>query len=169
MKSSKNTLNLSYGFNPQNPEGCQPAGPVSRPPAFFGLKPDPNLTLVKLLRPNNLELPEPMPCLQKDPVIPANEIAGLASKPKITGAATAGESKKLSVECRPPRDDKSCNSKKEFKFFIPTQPVIDLPVWDATKGFQTLVDGTTWPEGDYKSFPMADGHTYTLGHQKVTH
>ncbi|KAJ9056410.1 hypothetical protein DSO57_1033343 [Entomophthora muscae] len=33
----------------------------------------------------------------------------------------------------------------------------------------TLVDGTTWPEGDYKSFPMAYGHAYTLGFQEVAH
>ncbi|KAJ9065510.1 hypothetical protein DSO57_1018816 [Entomophthora muscae] len=57
---------------------------------FSGLKPEPNMTLAKLLRPINLELPAPIPLLQKDTVSPVNESASLTNDLKITGAITAG-------------------------------------------------------------------------------
>ncbi|KAJ9053196.1 hypothetical protein DSO57_1026593 [Entomophthora muscae] len=100
------------------PKTLQAGSPQAQLPGhlhFSGLKSEPNLTLVKLLRPINLELPAPLPLLQKDPVSPANESTGLAKDPKITGAITAGELKKLPVKCGPPKNDQSYNSKREFE------------------------------------------------------
>ncbi|KAJ9065515.1 hypothetical protein DSO57_1018819 [Entomophthora muscae] len=44
-----------------------------------------------------------------------NEIPGWVSHLKITGAAAAGELVRLPIECGLPKDDKSCNLKREFK------------------------------------------------------
>ncbi|KAJ9087962.1 hypothetical protein DSO57_1027820 [Entomophthora muscae] len=140
-----------------NPNTLQAASPQAQLPGrlrFPGLKPEPNLSLVKLLMPINLESPEHMLILQKDPVSSTNESAGLSNDPKITGATTAGELQKLPVECRPPKYDQFCNSKREFKssYFNPANE--RSPVQDATKNCLTLVDGITQPEENYKSFPM---------------
>ncbi|KAJ9060886.1 hypothetical protein DSO57_1026203 [Entomophthora muscae] len=65
---------------------------------FSGLKPESNLSSVKLLMPISLEPPAPMPPLQKNPASPTNGSTGLVNDPKITGATAAGELKKLPVE-----------------------------------------------------------------------
>ncbi|KAJ9061358.1 hypothetical protein DSO57_1021543 [Entomophthora muscae] len=76
---------------------------------------------------------------------------------------------KWAPDSGPPKDDKSCSSKGElvFSHSNPANERFSRKV--STKGCQTLVDGATWPKENHKIFPMADGHTYTLGHQEVAH
>ncbi|KAJ9055854.1 hypothetical protein DSO57_1038977, partial [Entomophthora muscae] len=101
---------------------------------------------------------------KKNTVSPANENAKPKNDPKITGATSNGELKKIPQEHGLPEDEKSFGSKREFKFPFPSPANEELLMKDATGGFQTLVDDTTRPEGVCKSFPIADRHTYTLGH-----
>ncbi|KAJ9071145.1 hypothetical protein DSO57_1000150 [Entomophthora muscae] len=121
------------------------------------------LTLDEL---NLLALRPPTP---KVPVNLNNESAGQAKDPKITWATAAGEAENLLVKCRPPKDDQSYNPKEKFKFsqFEPANEI--SPEMDPTKGCKPLIGGIIRPEGNCKSFSMADGYTYTLGRQEVAH
>ncbi|KAJ9080799.1 hypothetical protein DSO57_1021204 [Entomophthora muscae] len=123
---------------------------------FSGLEPEKNLSLVKLLMFINLESPAPMHILQKNPVSPANGSAGLANDPKITGATAAGELQKIPAEYGLPKDDQSCNSKREFEssHFNPANE--RSPVQDATKDCLTLVDGITQPKENHKKDQIQD-------------
>ncbi|KAJ9087083.1 hypothetical protein DSO57_1036824 [Entomophthora muscae] len=130
--------------NPQlqdsNPRTLQAASPH-----FYRLKSETDLTLEELLRPTSIKLSMLRPCLQKDPVKTVNESADLSNNPEITESTADRETKKLSLECGPPEDDKSCGLKK-IKFPCPSPANENPPLQDAIEGFQTLVDDTTWPK-----------------------
>ncbi|KAJ9065176.1 hypothetical protein DSO57_1022477 [Entomophthora muscae] len=107
----------------------------------------------------------PEPPTPKVPVNLTNESAGQAKDPEITWATAAGEAKKLPMECRPPKDEQSCDPKEKFESsqFEPANE--RSPALDATEGCIALVDCITRPKGNFKSLPMVTGHTYTLGCQ----
>ncbi|KAJ9054977.1 hypothetical protein DSO57_1008863 [Entomophthora muscae] len=159
--------NLNYIIQPLIPCGLS-ARKTSRL-QIFGLKPERDLTLGNFLRHDELKLPASRLPTSKVPVNPTNESAGQAKDPGITWATAAGEAKKLPMECGPPKDDKSHGLKGKFEFpqFEPVNEI--TPTTDAIEGCKNLVDSNTRPKGICKSFSMADGYTYTLGHQEVAH
>ncbi|KAJ9052873.1 hypothetical protein DSO57_1029779 [Entomophthora muscae] len=155
-----------------NPNTLWAASPQDLPPGrpqIFGFKPERDLTSENLLKLDEQKLLTLRPPMPKVPVNPTNESTGQAKDPGMTGATVAGEAKKLPAECGPPKDDKSHNLKGKLK---PSQlkPANEItPAMDATEGCQNLVDSSARPKGICKSFSMADGYTYTPGHQEVTH
>ncbi|KAJ9076629.1 hypothetical protein DSO57_1024285 [Entomophthora muscae] len=157
------------GFKPQYPMGRQSAGPAAWPTADFWAQTRRGLTLENLLRIDEQKLLTLRPPTPTFPVNPTNESAGQAKNPEITWATAAGEVKKLSVKCRPPKDDKFCDLKGKFEL-SQSEPANEItPTIDNAQGCKNLVDNSTWPKGICKSFSMADGYTYTLGRQEVTH
>ncbi|KAJ9086478.1 hypothetical protein DSO57_1003812 [Entomophthora muscae] len=155
-----------------NPNTLQAASLQDQPPSrpqIFGLKPEQDLTLENLLRLDEQKLLASRPPTPKVPVNLNNERAGQAKNPEITWATAAGEAKKLPMECGPPKDNKSHNLTRKFKFSqFETANEITLTM-DTTEGCKNLVDSSTRLKGICKGFSMADGYTYTLGHQEVTH
>ncbi|KAJ9059030.1 hypothetical protein DSO57_1006507 [Entomophthora muscae] len=155
-------------LNPETLRAASSQAQLPSCPRFFGLKPETNSILGEFLRPTNLEPPMLIPCLHKDPVSSANKSADLSNNPGVT-ETTADEKmkKKLPLECGLLEDDKSYGLKRELKFPHHNPTNEKSPMQDATEGFQTLVDNTTWPEEVCKGFPMADGHTYTWAARKL--
>ncbi|KAJ9051850.1 hypothetical protein DSO57_1000510 [Entomophthora muscae] len=90
------------------------------------------------LKPPTLKLPT-----LKVSVNPTNQQAGQAIDPKITWATTEGETKKLPIERRPPRDDQPCNLLRKFECSQFKSANKLPPAKDATKDWKTLVDSST--------------------------
>ncbi|KAJ9048073.1 hypothetical protein DSO57_1039784 [Entomophthora muscae] len=119
-----------------NPDTLRAASLKDQPPGcpqIFGLKPEQDLTSG-----NSLKLDEPKPPTLtlptlKVPVNPTNQRAGLAIEPKIARATTEGETNKLPIEHRPPRDDQPHSPTREFEYsqFKPANEL--TPAMDATK------------------------------------
>ncbi|KAJ9082766.1 hypothetical protein DSO57_1001832 [Entomophthora muscae] len=99
-------------LNPNTLQAGSLQAPLPHCLLFPGLKPEPNSNSEKLMKSINPKLHAPMPHLQKDSFSPTNESAGLVNNPKITGATSGKESKKLSVECGLLEDGKSYSSMK---------------------------------------------------------
>ncbi|KAJ9078774.1 hypothetical protein DSO57_1003238 [Entomophthora muscae] len=72
---------------------------------IFGFEPEQDLTSGNPLRLDESKSPTSTLPMLKVPVNSTNQRAGLAIDPKITWATTEGETKKLSIERGPPRDD----------------------------------------------------------------
>ncbi|KAJ9084174.1 hypothetical protein DSO57_1027212 [Entomophthora muscae] len=148
---------------------CRPPGRRTSCLQISGLKPERDLTSGNLLRLDELKIPASRFPTPRVPVNPTNGRAGQAKDPGITWAPTEGETKKLPVECGPPRDDQphDLTRKFEYSWFEPANEL--TPATDATKDWKNLVDSSIRPKGICKSLPMADGHTYTLDCQEVAH
>ncbi|KAJ9081575.1 hypothetical protein DSO57_1013281 [Entomophthora muscae] len=175
VTSDKLLLTMHTGkpqLQDSNPDTLWAASPQDQPPGrpqILGQEPEQDLTLENPLKLDELKSPTlTLPTLN-DPVNPANQRAGLAIEPEITWATTEGETKKLPIERRPPRDDQPHNPTREFEY-SQFKPANELTLtMDATKDWKNLVDGNTRAKEICKSLPMTDGHTYTLDHQEVTH
>ncbi|KAJ9076195.1 hypothetical protein DSO57_1028598 [Entomophthora muscae] len=111
VTSDKLLLTMLIGTPPLqdlNPDTLQASSLQDQLPGclqIFGLEPEQDLTLG-----NPLKLDEPKPPTLTLPTLkvtvnPTNQWAGQAIDPKITWATTEGETKKLPIENRPPRDD----------------------------------------------------------------
>ncbi|KAJ9083505.1 hypothetical protein DSO57_1034073 [Entomophthora muscae] len=175
VTSEKLLLTMLTG-NPQlrdsNPDSLQATSPQDQPPGcpqIFGLEQEQDLTSE-----NPLNLDESkvftltLPTV-KVPVNLTNQRAGLAKEPKITWASTEEEIKKLPNKRGPPRDDQPSDPTRKFEYsqFEPANEI--TPTMDAIKDRKHLVNSKIWAREICKSFPMIDGHTYTLDHQEDAH
>ncbi|KAJ9081781.1 hypothetical protein DSO57_1011130 [Entomophthora muscae] len=144
-----------------NPDTLWAAILQDQPPGCLQIlrqEPEQNLTLE-----NSLKLDESksststLPTL-KDPVNPANQQVGLAIEPKMTQATMEGETKKLPIERRLPRDDQPHDPTREFEY-SQFEPANELtPEMNTTKDWKNLVNSNTQAKEICKSSPMTDGH-----------
>ncbi|KAJ9049604.1 hypothetical protein DSO57_1022721 [Entomophthora muscae] len=112
-----NTLTGKPQLQDSNPNTLWAASPQDQLPGcpqISVLKPERDLTLGNLLRLDELKIPASKFLMPRVPVNLTNEREGQAKDPGITWASTEGETKKLPVECGPPRDDQPHNLTRKF-------------------------------------------------------
>ncbi|KAJ9054016.1 hypothetical protein DSO57_1018892 [Entomophthora muscae] len=102
-------------FLPDPLQAASLQGQLPGCPQFFGLKPEQDLTLENPLKLDKSNSPTSTPPMLKVPVNSANQQSGPAIDPKITWDHIEGETKKLPIECGPPRDGQPHNPTRKFE------------------------------------------------------
>ncbi|KAJ9062478.1 hypothetical protein DSO57_1010267 [Entomophthora muscae] len=111
-------LNEKPQLQDSNPDILQAASPQ-----IFGFEPEQDLTSENPLRLDESKSPTlTLPTLNV-PVNSTNQRAGLAIDPKITWATMKGETKKIPIECGPPRDDQSHDLIRKLEYLSLNQPM----------------------------------------------
>ncbi|KAJ9080112.1 hypothetical protein DSO57_1028460 [Entomophthora muscae] len=105
----------------------QAASLQAQPPAFFGLKSERNLTLKKFPRLASMSPSTSNPCLQKDPVSPANENAEPNNDHKIIGATTNEGLKNFPKNAGRQRMTNPAAQRGNFSLPAPVQPMRNHP------------------------------------------